>query len=220
MKRPTFQDYSCRELEKLGQAAVEIIGAHYDDAKVKTEEWTELVLDLFASFAKDGALIEARKPRENARSTRDWRKELPVRKTYKEFASFDMLHSNNPIPREEFIDEYYSKLISQEFEIFLALESERGKSGSRKTTRAEVLEDAIKLAIVRARCKVMIFGPVTDSHTDALFEDLEKLRESAKDPSPWLLVSVPWTNGNPQFSVLWCGTQAGECVSCRVEGGM
>lgn len=214
MKNWRFCDYGCAELETAGGLIVDLFISHWRDETISTEEWTELGLDLVASFAKDGLLVEARWPRVRRTFRSAEGKEVPVRATRKEFASFDMLHSSNPEYASEDIDAYYTKLIERPFEIFLALESEWGRKSSRSATRAEVLEDAIKLSIVRARSKVMIFGPTSGSDSKQLFKDLATLRQSAGDTSPWLLVSNPWGGEKPKFEVLWCGGTEGTCIAC------
>lgn len=217
MKTWKFRDYGCAELETAGGLIVDHFISHWRDETISTKEWTELGLDLVASFAKDGLLVEARWPRVRRAFRSAEGEEVPVRATRKEFASFDMLHSSNPDYAGEDIDAYYTKLIERPFEIFLALESEWGRERSRSATRAEVIEDAIKLSIVRARSKVMIFGPTTGSDSEQLFKDLATLRQSAGDKKPWLLVSNPWQNGQPKFEVLRCGETEDKCIDCASE---
>lgn len=208
-----FSGYGCSELKEAGKRIRKIFEENWKNKKIETEAWTELSLDLVASFAKDGALVEARPSRD--------RRDLGVpfrRNSKKEFASFDMLHSSNPIYEEtkEDLDSYYSRLIKQPFEIFLAMESEWGKSNSCRATRHEVIEDAIKLTIVRARAKIMIFGPTKASEADSLFRDLAVLRENAGDTSPWLLVSNPWKDWGPKVKPIRChGSKP--CANCAME---
>lgn len=114
------------------------------------------------------------------------------------------------------LDSYYDRLISKPFEIFLAMESEWGRSNSERATRHEVLEEAIKLAIVRARAKVVIFGPTTADQANRLFAEIETLRNSAGDPRPWLFVSNPWRERAVEFRVLKC-PMAHSCANCAFE---
>jgi len=85
---------------------------------------------------------------------------------------------------------YYKRAFEGLCEIKLALESERGKWANSETSLAMVLDDACKLAVLRAKVKVMIFA----SHPgkpDSVPEALAKLRKCHQDTVPWLWIDVP-----------------------------
>lgn len=196
-----FDKYNPRELRLAGAELVEIVRQYWLDKRITTQEWTELVLDYFAFRARPDLLVEAEKPQRDPRAPKTWRPELPVRTTRGEFGSFDMLHSSNPVG-DHGQDDYWTELIASPFEVFLALESEWGKAGSPAVTRRAVLSDATKLALIRARTKVMVLGPVDSAQAEELFDELARLRTSSADPAPWLLVSVPWKVNAPTWKVL------------------
>lgn len=196
-----FSEYDARELEQAGAELVDLFRRLWAVSEIGTEQWTELVLDFFAARAVSGALVEARASRLSSEVSQ-FRAELPARHTYGEFASFDMLHSNNPGPNEySSKDEYWNALLARPFEVFLALESE-WERGTREVTRAEVLNDAVKLAMVRARSKVMVFGARAADDAATLFSDIKQLRLVARDDSPWLVVGLPSGVQSPSHSVL------------------
>lgn len=84
----------------------------------------------------------------------------------------------------------------------LGLECEWGKSGSPNRSLTMVLDDASKLAAVRASVKVMIMATHTGggSETGDFFRAVRGLREAWDDPAPWLLVNLPWGNDGSEWS--------------------
>lgn len=197
-----FSKYDVAELKLAGQELVALFKrAEMQRPCLRTTDWTELVLDFFAGCARKDVLVEARKPRKHVKKR--WRSELQVRTTLGEFASFDVLHSENPRYLGGSMKDYWTKLVNKRFEVLLAVESEWGAATKRKTTRFAVLSDATKLTIVRARSKVMVFGPVDAAQDEQLCDELERLRRSSGDNSPWLLVRQPWrATAPPSWSVL------------------
>jgi hypothetical protein len=55
--------------------------------------------------------------------------------------------------------------------------------------RDQVLDDASKIAAVRATAKVMISG-LRLAESTQLFIELEKLRRLAEDTAPWLCINL------------------------------
>lgn len=69
-------------------------------------------------------------------------------------------------------------------ELLLAMESEWGNV-------VDVLEDAHKLAVVRAKVKILVFESKKTAVRGDVIDKVEKLRSSAKDTDPWLIIDVP-----------------------------
>lgn len=197
-----FSKYDAAELEVVGKRLVGFFErADLQKPRLRTSDWTELVLDFFAARARKDVLVEARKPRKHVKKR--WRSELGVRTTSGEFASFDMLHSENPQYRGGSTADYWTDLVNKPFKVLLAVESEWGSATNREATRFAVLSDATKLTIVRAETKVMVFGPVDGAQDKELCGELSTLRESSGDNAPWLLVRQPWRgSAPPSWSVL------------------
>lgn len=208
-----FARYDAEELTAAGERLVDGMVRGYDlKREPPTEVWTELVLDWFACAA--GAvsgrpvLVDAR-----AREVReDWRpffaclRDIPRRDTRAEFL-LDLTHSTYPdFTGRYFTDAYWDEVLLGEREVLLGLESEWGRFGDVRHTRVKVLEEAVKLAAIRARTKVLLFGSNGTEQRDHLFADVALLRYQARDAAPWLLVDVPWRwkeqSWQPSFRVL------------------
>ena len=89
--------------------------------------------------------------------------------------------------------------------ILLALESEWGKANNKQANYAMIMEDATKLAIVRARCKVLVFATVDQACHDEVIKNVRSLRMQMSDKSPWLLIDAArsdWAAGKIQPSFL------------------
>ncbi len=91
--------------------------------------------------------------------------------------------------------------MKQPCRVRLALESEWGKSGAPAATRVAVLQDASKIAAMRANVKVVVFGPENVASGNEIFADLRLLRARSEDPAPWLCVALPWSDEAPSFKV-------------------
>lgn len=74
----------------------------------------------------------------------------------------------------------------------LALECEWGSRASRPENTARILDDAWKVALVRATSKVLVFA--SKGNREAIHESVRQLRSAAGDDAPWLLIDVPWWN--------------------------
>ncbi len=194
-----FNQYTADELEACGAA---FVGALTDAASSiswgETEAWTEFVLDWFSAAAPQGVLVDARSPRACTRTS-------PQRCTSGEFL-VDLTHSTYPqyppIGKYPYWrSEYWDAALQARCCVRLALESEWGRVGAPSQTRVAVLQDAIKVAAIRANVKVIVFGPHDTAHGEKVFADLEMLREQAEDSAPWLCVSLPWSDEAPTFRV-------------------
>lgn len=208
-----FTRYDSADLTTAGNELVADMCRGYDRShEPPTEVWTELVLDWFAcaagTFSERPVLAEAR-----ARDVReDWRpffaclRDIPMRTTRAEFL-LDLTHSTYPeYSGRYYTDPYWDDCLLEEREVLLGLESEWGRFGDVRGTRVKVLEEAVKLAAIRARTKVLVFGSNGTEQRDRMFSDVALLRYQTRDPAPWLLVDVPWRwkgeSWQPSFRVL------------------
>lgn len=194
-----FIQYNPAELIEAGGELVEAMCRGYDRShEPPTEVWTEFVLDWFAYAAgmvSDRAvLVEARA----CDVRKDWRPffaslpDIPRRNTRAEFL-LDLTHSTYPdYSGRYYTDDYWDECLLMEREILLGLESEWGRFRSVLNTRVKVLEEAVKLAAVRARTKVLVFGSNSTEQRDQLIADVALLRYRMQEQAAWLLVDVPW----------------------------
>lgn len=196
-----FREYSHTELERCGAE----LTAHFErlhGCDLGTEDWTEFVLDYFATTARDGLLVDARPPRPKPSWQREYKAPIDRRTTKGEFM-LDMTHSSYPDYSIGYQSKsYWDKALAGECRVYLALESEWGTSGAPTSTRAAVLHDAIKLAAVNAKAKVMVYGVEDQKRGEALRDDLALLIERAGDRAPWLLATVPWKSAASQCWVV------------------
>ena len=83
----------------------------------------------------------------------------------------------------------------------LVLESEFARPSRKGRARCQILDDAMKIAVIRADIKVMIFASNHGRDRDELFKDLASLREITGDDAPWLCIDVPWgvTSGDAKI---------------------
>jgi len=155
--------------------------------------WTEYVLDWFAATAPKGTAIDARRP---LPEPPDWRKILgragpPTRSTRGEFL-VDLAHTTFPdYVATPYDTSYYQTAVKQPCRVRLALESEWGSVPTPGLNYHRVLEDAAKLAVLRADVKVINFGIRDERARDVLVAALAQLRRQAGDDAPWLWVAVP-----------------------------
>ena len=78
------------------------------------------------------------------------------------------------------------------------------KYASRTTTRNSVLDDAAKLAVMRAKAKVMVFGSHTSGDQKEIVSMLQRLKDGSHDTAHWLWIDLPWH----EVSDLKCGLLA------------
>lgn len=74
----------------------------------------------------------------------------------------------------------------------LAVESEWGKYESLKQSLVDLLDDAQKLALVRAEAKVMLFATRRAADREGFVKRIKTVRTAASDPAPWLWIDLPW----------------------------
>jgi hypothetical protein len=105
-------------------------------------------------------------------------------------------------PREMTCGQWESACIASA-RLLLAMECEWGHKVDKDVSLGKILHDAWKLAVVRAKLKVMVFA----SHDGAsdrsrVQNNIAALRRSAGDNSPWLLLDVPWRNTDDSQDVI------------------
>lgn len=185
-KKFRFTDYNPSELRGCGKAfaSTALRRASEFDA-IGSAAWTEFVLNWFADTARRNPT-----PCIDARPARD----LKSRTTRGEFM-LDLVHSTYPTyEKEDFYSmSYWSRALKGDLELLLALESEWGISASAEANVAAILEDAAKLAAVRARVKVMVYASTPRKRIKYdVAKLLSNLRTAAADEKPWLVIDVPW----------------------------
>ena len=113
----------------------------------------------------------------------------------------DMTHSTFPDYSHSLYSEaYWQEAVRRPSKLDLALESEFGKSTNQPASKFMVFEDAAKLAVVRAKVKVLVFGTVDGSARQTIVDTLAKLRSGADDPAPWLWIDLPWKAGTKAWT--------------------
>lgn len=86
---------------------------------------------------------------------------------------------------------WYERAFASPCQMKLALESEWGKWGYADQSLVMVLDDACKLAVLRASVKVMLFSSHWTDDPARVPAALKKLRTCHGDTSPWLWIDVP-----------------------------
>lgn len=169
-----FMKYDVAELRKCGAALCDRLqrSARYIDgvrvvatSDAGTRAWTKYVLRWFSRSAADGLTTYSRYDE-------------------REFM-FDLVHAT-------WDKRPWLEALHVPCRLRLVLESEWGKSTSPTATTRMVLDDAAKIALVRADAKVMLFGSCRDGHRNEIADALTNLRTQTGDPAPWLWIDVPW----------------------------
>jgi hypothetical protein len=181
-----FMKYDVGELRNCGAALCDRLqkSARYlDNVRVISKgdagagSWTKYVLNWFERSAADGLTTYSRY-------------------AHREFM-FDLVHAT--WDKRPWVD-----AIGAPCKLRLVLESEWGKGNSPSSTTSMILDDAAKIAIVRADAKVMLFGSCRDGHRNEIAEVLTKLRRQTDDPAPWLWIDVPWRpRSNDRWAPAW-----------------
>lgn len=182
-----FVNYDAKELEACGRALCE--------AAIKSESnvtnWTVFVLDWFMRSAAVDRVV--------------WPPDATRREG--EFL-VDQCHVRAPKPQSgETWGAWYDRVLTAPVEMSLALESEWGKVGTRGISTTLVLDDALKLAFMRATAKVIVFASRDGSDRQPTLNLLSQMRWSVQDTAPWLWVDLPWKAArggewDPSFGVL------------------
>jgi hypothetical protein len=163
-----FQNYDRTELNCCGRE----FRAHFVKCPhVNDGEWTHAVRDWFRKAAAPGIRVYPAAGMGTAR---------------KDEFILDLCHTTYPLdgsggswPSEQ----WYERAFGCCCEMKLALESEWG-------TFVQVLDDACKLAVLRAAVKVMIFSSHWNGPQDRVVKSLYHLRKCHNDTAPWLCIDV------------------------------
>lgn len=170
MPEHRFTDYSVSELRACGEAfKAEFNCDRFED----TRAWTDHVKQFFAKTASEGVSVLGC----------NGRPELML----------DQVHIS--YPRRENGEgglTYWDRILTKPVRIHLALESEWGSAKSMEQSLVCVLDDAQKLALVRADAKVILFATRLGQDRGAFVTRIEKVRVAMRDDRPWLWIDVPW----------------------------
>jgi hypothetical protein len=167
----TFRKYTLPELDACG-AAIQADCKSWSCAG--TGDWTAQVKDWFAGTTPLGL---------RTASSRHGSEFL-----------VDLCHHDFPVKMDDetWHDCWDRALYFKRGRIWLALESEQGKYGDRGASMAMILDDAMKLANLRAVAKVMLFASQAIDNRDAIVRRLRNLRSGTEDSAPWLWLDLPW----------------------------
>lgn len=165
-----FVDYGAAELRAAGHALCLAARA------AETNDWTQFVMEWFTAASADGVLAWPPSPDSRAG----------------EFL-VDHCHFSAPARGEnESWLSWYHRAFNEKTELVLALESEWGKRGTKALATSLVLDDAMKLAVLRARAKVIVFASRDGSSRQSTLDLVSKMRRSLGDETPWLWIDLPW----------------------------
>lgn len=190
-----FRWYDKTELVAAGRELVEVVATRKTQlGRLNTEEWTEFVLDWWAQTAPEGVLVDARRHRVSAQQRRP-PASAKARRCFGEFM-LDMLHSTYPAYDTKYLSRaYWDRALEGPLHIRLALESEWGHQLNGNLSLAKILDDASKVASIRADLKVIIFASNTKNNArHDIVDMLARLRTCADPAAPWLWLDVPWNS--------------------------
>jgi hypothetical protein len=174
-----FKQYDLKELEECGRV---FVAEFPEKPEIDTRTWTKKVLTWFG-----GTCPKDLRPFSHVNEGGEY--------------LVDLCHMTLP-PRNSKVGytEWWRLAIKGACKCRLALESEWGRKWSEEKSLSAVLEDAWKLAILRADVKVMIFASQAGHDRADVLAALQELRKGAGDDAPWLWIDVPWrdASGAPQ----------------------
>lgn len=101
--------------------------------------------------------------------------------------------------------DYWDAILQSPFRMRLALESEWGKYANLKQSLIDLLDDAQKLALVRADAKALIFATRSTADRMQFVTRVQAVRGATSDPAPWLWIDLPWdasASNPPAYDVL------------------
>jgi hypothetical protein len=181
-----FNDYSPAELRNAGSELLRAANACKESG---TRQWTAFVLSFFSDRNRRGNSATQVYPRSRTRL-------FGVGEFLVDHCHVAERRYDGGESVENQLAWYRDATVSassQTMRIELALESEWGKSKDEDLSLIMVLDDASKLAALRAKSKVMIFGTKDGSACGRFVEMLSRLRTAWGDSeTPWLLVDLPW----------------------------
>lgn len=165
-----FVTYDAMELEQAGRACCRAA------RQAEPDDWTRFVMRWFCEAAADG--IQAWPPSPDSRAG--------------EFLVDHCQFRAPPRGEDETWLDWYQRAFGEDTELVLALESEWGKRGTKSLSTSLVLDDAMKLAVLRARAKVIVFASRDGTNRQSTLDLLGKMRRSLRDEAPWLWIDLPW----------------------------
>jgi hypothetical protein len=179
-----FNKYNAVELQKCGQ---EFIKAFANSSLKGNKKWSPAVFDWF----RDTAASEIRPypPSSSSQST-----------SRKGEFMVDLCHTTYPLRNSDHTwpcVAWYEKAFGCPCRIKLALESEWGKWGNGNQSLVMVLDDACKLAVLRADVKIIIFASHWGDARDRIPHAIRDLRRCHGDHAPWLWIDIPNEHKRP-----------------------
>jgi hypothetical protein len=178
-----FSNYSVEELRRCGE---EFARDFTDVVFHRTNDWTSAVSDWFCKSMAAG-LVCYKKGQ------------------VKEFLTLDQCHVTFriPVPTQDATGcKRWDQPLIGPCELRLAMTHETGKDTSFGETCARLLDDAWKVALIRATAKVFVFPThqgarcgKTDRqemHRRKIVGSLGTLRTQSHDDAPWLWIDLPW----------------------------
>ncbi len=171
-----FVNYDAAELAIAGKAFCKDAISREDTV----ENWTSFVMEWFSGAAGEGRVVWPPDPTSRGG----------------EFI-VDHCHVQAPgLAAGETWGGWYRRVLQEPLKMSLALESEWGKSGTKDVSTTLVLDDALKLAFLRASAKVIVFASRDGSDRQPTLDLLNRMRASVSDDAPWLWIDLPWRKAN------------------------
>jgi len=165
-----FKDYSAAELDACGRAFLVAFSCERHDS---TKETTEAVKQFFAATAAPGVSVLGC----------NGRPELMLDQCHISYA---------PRAAGQGGLDYWDSILTKPVRLHLALESEWGKFKSTSLSLVDILDDAQKLALVRADAKVLLFASRPRESREPYVSRIERVRTVMADDRPWLWIDLPW----------------------------
>jgi hypothetical protein len=176
---PPFFDYTREELRRCGEAFCRrFVGQDYENI----DTWTLEVFNWFTSTRGGKGCIYPHVGRKGEFLVDYCHTTYPAKETGEEWPS----------------SRWWSRAIRGQCELLLAMESEWGKCKNSELSHVMILDDACKLAAIRAKVKVMIFSSQERNDRNEIVNLLSRLRSAARDTSPWLWIDIPWEETRPR----------------------
>jgi hypothetical protein len=224
-----FNEYSAEEAKTVAREFVDAIAAlrayhqreQVEDRLVNdTTLWTEWTLNWWAMQCAPGCFVDARKRRTKPQRARaqnytpqDWNSfygdqvQCKKRETTGEFV-LDLVHTTIPgggrgchVNRRIETTLPAESLDSRTMR--LALESEVGSNGERAETIAKTFEDAMKVLVVHAAIKVMVFSTFEENQQELPLRKVildyaaRLVRADESAFTAWIWIDSPWDDLQP-----------------------
>lgn len=174
-----FRDYSVDELEPCGQAFAERF--RVPNLADTNPAWTNAVRGWFRNTAAAGVRVYP-----------------PSNESSKDEFIVDLCHTTYPLLLE--LETWpsvplYERCFERHCQLKLAMECEWGDSRNADRSLCLVLDDACKLAVLRAQLKVMVYSTYYPAEADRTLKALGQLRTCHGDADPWLCLNIVGSSG-------------------------